>query len=79
MENTLILFLTFAIKIRIIQINQKIRTHYQPVQGSDFYCLVRMAIQNFLKNPVISMVLRLSDNKFSCFLLHKTLYIQGDC
>ena len=29
--------------------------------------MVRVAIQNFLKKPVISMVLRLSDNKFSCF------------
>ena len=28
--------------------------------------MVRMAIQNFLKSPVISMVLGLSDNKFSC-------------
>jgi hypothetical protein len=29
--------------------------------------LVRVAIQNFLKNPVISMALGLSDGIFSCF------------
>lgn len=35
------------------------------------YCLVRVAIQNFLKNQVISTVFRLSVQRISLFLLHK--------
>ena len=34
--------------------------------GSSVTLVVRMAIQNFLKNPVTSMVLGLSDSIFSC-------------
>ena len=38
----------------------KIRTHYQPVQGSDLYCLVRVFLQNLTKNAVKS---RVSDSR----------------
>ena len=38
----------------------KIRTHYQPVQGSDLYCLVRVFLQDLTKNAVKS---RVSDSR----------------
>ena len=43
---------------------------YHPRIFSDIFLIlrmVRMAIQNFLKNQVISMVFGLSDNKFFAF------------
>lgn len=63
LKQNLFIYLTAAGSASPIS-NQKQR---KVEQCSTLRCLVRMAIQNFLKKPVISMVLGLSDNKFSCF------------